>query len=60
MKEFYELKWENRTGYVSGLCTTKIKMPWPLNDRQLIMHTAGIADYKNKGVLLISKSIQPG
>jgi hypothetical protein len=24
------------------------------------MHTTGIADHKNKGVLLISKSISPG
>lgn len=60
MKEFYDLKWEKRAGYVSGLCSTKIKMPWPLSDRMLIMHTTGIADYKNKGVLLISKSIAPG
>jgi len=60
MKEFYDLKWENRIGNVSGMCSVKVKMPWPLKDRMLIMHTSGIADYKNKGVLLISKSIAPG
>jgi hypothetical protein len=60
MKEFYDLKWENRVGYVTGLCSSKIKFPWPLNNRQLMMHITGIPDYKNRGVLLISKSVEPG
>ena len=54
------MKWVNRVGYINGLCSSKIKMPWPLNDRIFIMHTAGIADYKNKGVLFLSKSIPSG
>ena len=54
MKEFYDMKWEKRVGYVSGLCSCKIKMPWPLNDRMFIMHIDGIVDYKNKGVLFLS------
>ena len=60
MKEFYDMKWERRVGYVSGLFSSKIKIPWPLNDRMFIMHIAGIADYKNKGVLFLSQSIPPG
>ncbi len=47
MKEFYDLKWENRTGFVGGMISCKIKMPWPMSNRMIIMHTAGIADYKN-------------
>lgn len=47
MKEFYDLKWENRTGFVGGMISSKIKMPWPMSNRMIIMHTAGIADYKN-------------
>lgn len=29
--------------------------PWPLSDRELIMHVTGVSDYKNKAIMTLSK-----
>jgi hypothetical protein len=34
--------------------------PWPLADRELVMHVTGVVDYKNKGVLTLSKNKKVG
>jgi hypothetical protein len=32
-----------------------IDYPWPLSDRELIMHVTGVPDYNNRGALTLSK-----
>lgn len=29
--------------------------PWPLSDRELIVHVTGVLDYKNKALLVLSR-----
>lgn len=34
-------------------------MPWPMKNRDLVFHFAGVADYKNHAFLTVSKSLPP-
>lgn len=39
---------------------TMLDYPWPLGDRELVMHLTGIMDYTNKAMITLSKQIETG
>lgn len=60
MKEFYDLKWVKKRGKANGLIYGKQSFPWPMWHRDITMYASGVFDFKNKGVITISKSLDPG
>lgn len=60
LPEFYEIKWLKKATDSKGMMSAKQKFPWPLRDREMYYHVTGVADYKNKGLITVSKSKYTG
>lgn len=60
MKEFYDLKWLQRRGKGNGLIWGKQSYPWPMHHRDITFYASGVLDFKNRGVITVSKSLEPG
>ena len=60
MKEFYDLKWLQRRGKANGLIWGKQSYPWPMHHRDITFYASGVLDFKNRGVITVSKSLEPG
>lgn len=53
------IKYLQRRGEANALVHMVNGMPWPMCNRDLVFHYAGVADYKNHGFLTVSKSLPP-
>jgi len=60
MPEFNDLEWKIKVTDVKGLLYGKQRFPWPMWSRDMTMHVTGIIDYKNHGLISVSKSIDVG
>lgn len=60
MPEFYDLAWHKKVTDVKGFMYGKQVFPWPLAHRDLVFHVTGVADYKNKAFISVSKSKEAG
>jgi len=60
MPDFHTLSWKLKVTDVKGCMYGKQAFPWPMATRDMLFHITGVQDYKNKALISVSKSIEPG